>query len=438
MQTKVRLRVFGFVALSAVAGVGVAWCQAPAVHTAIAISAGRLFDPKSGAMLSNQVVLIQGDKIADVSPAERVKIPAGARLIDLSRATVLPGLIDGHVHLTDEVGNYQHQMMVALHSATQSLQAGFTTQVSQGTHGGGFADMELKRAIDTGLVRGPRILPAGPILAVTARSNAYFPLGFQPLIPTIDANGPEALRAAVRELAHYGVDHIKMRTTGDFYFKPGGGMVNAPLLTLEEMKAVVDEAHRLGLFVATHSYGRDGLKFAIETGVDDIQHALAADDADIKMLVQEHLPVTSTILDQRQYEPGDVQKWAPCSRWRLARLTWKKMLDSGVQLGFGSGAAPPPGRVYNTACNCSHGVQGEMFPIFVQWGATPLYVLRMATTVNAEILRIQDKVGTIETGKFADIIAVLGNPLQDISEMQRVKFVMKGGEVVRNDFVNPY
>jgi imidazolonepropionase-like amidohydrolase len=204
------------------------------------------------------------------------------------------------------------------------------------------------------------------------------------------------------------------------------------------MKAVVDEAHRLGLFVATHSYGGDGLKFAIEAGVDDIQHAIAADDADIKMILQKHLPVTSTILDQRQDEPGDLKQWAPYSRWRLAQITWKKMLDAGVQLGFGSGAAPPPGRVYNTACNCSHGVQGEMFPIFVQWGATPLYVLRMATTVNAEILRIQDKVGAIEKGKFADMIAVSGDPLQDISEMQRVKFVMKGGEVVRNDFVNPY
>jgi len=438
MHTKAPLRIIGLVVWGALAGVGAAWCQAPAARATFAIRAGRLFDPKTGTILANQVVLIQGDKIADVGPADRVQIPAGARVIDLSRATVLPGLIDGHVHFTDAAGNYQHQMMVAMHSATQSLEAGFTTQVSQGTHGGGFADVELKRAIDAGLVRGPRILPAGPILAVTARGNAYFPLDFQPLSPTLDANGPEALRAAVRELAHYGADHIKMHTTGDFYFKPNGEIFNAPLLTLEEMKAVVDEAHRLGLFVATHSYGGDGLKFAIEAGVDDIQHAIAADDADIKMILQKHLPVTSTILDQRQDEPGDLKQWAPYSRWRLAQITWKKMLDAGVQLGFGSGAAPPPGRVYNAACNCSHGVQGEMFPIFVQWGATPLYVLRMATTVNAEILRIQDKVGTIEKGKLADIIAVSGNPLQDISEMQRVKFVMKGGDVVRNDFVNPY
>jgi imidazolonepropionase-like amidohydrolase len=140
-------------------------------------------------------------------------------------------------------------------------------------------------------------------------------------------------------------------------------------------------------------------------------------------------------LDHRQDEPDDLAKWAPYSRWRLQEQTWKRMLAAGVILGFGSGAAPPPGRVYNLECNCSHGVQGEMFPIFVKWGASPVYVLRMATTVNAEILHLSDTVGTIEKGKFADIIAVSGDPLQDISEMQRVKFVMKGGDVVKSDLL---
>ncbi|MGB2890314.1 MAG: amidohydrolase family protein [Candidatus Acidiferrales bacterium] len=399
----------------------------------VAVRAGRMFDPKSGTNLTNQVVLINGDRITDVGPADRVKVPAGARVIDLSQATVLPGLIDGHVHFTDAAGGLQHQMMVALNTATQSLNAGFTTQVAMGSHGGGYADVELKRAIESGLVQGPRILPAGPLLAVTAPGNEFFPLEFKPLEPDLVADGPEALRAGVRQLAHYGVDHIKIHTTGRFYFKPNGEMVNQPLLTLEEMKAVVDEAHRLGLFVATHSYGGDGLKSAIEAGVDDIQHATALDDADIKALLQKNLPITTTILDHRQDEPGDLKQWAPYSRWRLVEQTWKKMLAAGVKLGFGSGAAPPPGRVFNSECNCSHGVQAEMFPIFLKWGATPLYTLRMATTVNAEIIHMQDRLGTIEKGRFADIIAVSGDPLQDITEMQRVKFVMKGGVVVRND-----
>lgn len=398
-----------------------------------AVRAGKLFDPKSGANLTNQVVLISGEKITDVGPADRIQIPASARVIDLSKATVLPGLIDGHVHLTDAQGNLQHQMMVALYSATADLKAGYTTVVAQGSHGGGYADVELKRAIESGLVQGPRILPAGPILNTTASGNAYYPLEFKPVEPDITANGPGALRAGVRELAHYGADHIKIHTTGRFSFNSKGEMSNVPLLTLEEMKAVVDEAHRQGMFVATHTYGGEGLRVAIEAGVDDIQHATAATDEEIKMFVQKGLPITTTILDHRQDEPGDLKQFGEYSRWRLVETTWKKMMVAGVKLGFGSGAAPPPGRVYNSECNCSHGVQSEMFPIFVKWGATPLYTLRMATTVNAEIVHIQDRVGSIEKGKFADLIAVSGDPLQDITEMQRVKFVMKGGAVIRND-----
>ncbi|PYR42939.1 MAG: Xaa-Pro dipeptidase [Acidobacteria bacterium] len=410
----------------------VVWAQAQTAQV-IAVRAGRVFDPRSGTNVTNQVVLITSERISDAGPADRVQIPAGARVIDLSQATVLPGLIDGHLHLTDAAGGLQHQMMVALYSATQSLNAGFTTQVVMGSHGGGYADVELRKAIESRLVRGPRLLVAGPVLDITTPGNDTFPLDFKPFRPNIVANGPEAMRAAVRELAHYGVDHIKMTTTGPFVFKPNGDMVNQALPSLEELKAAVDEAHRRGLFVATHSYGGDGLKWALEAGVDDIQHAVAADDADIKMFLQKNLPVTATILDMRQDEPGDLRRFAPHSRWRLMEQTWKKMLAAGVRLGFGSGAAPPPGRVFNQACNCSHGVQAEMFPIFVQWGATPVYTLRMATTVNAAIIRMQDSVGTIEKGKYADLIAVAGDPLQDITEMQRVTFVMKGGEVVRND-----
>src|SRR6202171_1892104 len=172
-----------------------------------AIRAGKMFDPKSGTNLTNQVVLITGDKITDVGPADRVKVPAGARIIDLSQATVLPGLIDGHVHLangTNAAGGLQYQMMVALHSATQSLKAGFTTQVAMGSHAGGYADVELKKAIERGLVQGPRIVTSGPILKITTPSNSSYPLGFTPFQPDIIRDGPEALRAGVRELAHYG------------------------------------------------------------------------------------------------------------------------------------------------------------------------------------------------------------------------------------------
>jgi imidazolonepropionase-like amidohydrolase len=434
MQRRSRLRI-AFGLLTVLFTATLLWSQAQAPDTT-AVRAGRLFDPKSGQMLTNQVVLIQGDKITQVGPTASVTVPTGARVIDLSRATVLPGLIDGHVHLTDAVGNLQHQMMVAYHWATASLNAGYTTQVAMGSHGGGFADVELKRAIESGLVMGPRIITAGPILNVTAAGNAYFPLDFTPLEPDITANGAGALRAGVRELAHYGAEHVKIHTTGKFYFDSKGQMFNVPLLTLDEMKAVVDEAHRQGMWVATHTYGGEGLRITIDAGVDNVQHATAATDDEIKMFVQKKMPITTTILDHRQDEPDDLKQFAPYSRWRLVEQTWKKMLAAGVVLGWGSGSAPPPGRVYNKECNCSHGVQGEMFPIFVKWGATPLYTLRMATTVNADIIHKSDTIGTIEKGKFADLIAVSGDPLQDITEMQRVKFVMKGGVVMRDDFAS--
>jgi imidazolonepropionase-like amidohydrolase len=295
----------------------------------------------------------------------------------------------------------------------------------------------LKRAIEQGLVQGPRLLPAGPILAITAPGNNPYPLDFKPLEPEIVKNGPEALRAGVRELAHYGADHVKIHTTGPFYFKRDGEMVNQALPSLEELTAVVDEAHRRGMFVASHTYGGDGLKWAIQAGVDDIQHAVAATDEDIRMILEKHLPITSTILDLRQDEPMDLKQWAPYSRYRLMQKTWKKMLQAGVTLGYGSGATPVSngqGRIFNAACNCSHGVQSEMFPIFVEWGANPLYVLRMATSVNARIIGWQDRIGSIEKGKFADLVATSGDPLENIAEMQRVRFVMKGGAVVRNEF----
>ena len=410
------ITIVGLTILLGVARLPRVWSQAAQGSPVVAVRAGRMFDPKSGTNLSDQVVLIRGDRITDVGPAARIQIPANAKVIDLSKATVLPGLIDGHVHLTDGKGDQRQQ---AIHSATESLKAGYTTLVTQGSHGGNFTDVDLKKEIDRGLIQGPRLLPAGPILGAE-----------------LPAKGPDAFRAGMRELSQHGTDHAKITTTGMFSFKADGEMVNEPVATLDELKAAVDEAHKHGMFVATHSYGGPGLKWAIEAGVDDIQHALSAADPDIKALKEKKLPVTATILDLRQDEPGDLKKFAPYSKWRLAPQTWKKMMAAGIQLGYGSGATPVTngqGRIFNTACQCSHGVQSEMFPIFVQWGATPVYALRMATTVNANIVHKQDSLGTIEKGKFADLIAVVGDPLKDITEMQRVKFVMKGGEIVKNE-----
>src|SRR2546427_7058646 len=258
------------------------WSQTPQGQQVVAVRAGRMFDPKSGTNIPDQVVLIRGDRITEVGAASRVQIPAGAKVIDLSKATVLPGLIDGHVHLTDGKGDQRQQ---AIHSATESLKAGYTTLVTQGSHGGNYADTDLKKEIDSGRVQGPRLMPAGPILGAE-----------------LQAKGADAFRAGMRELSQHGADHAKITTTGMFSFKPDGEMVNEPVATLDELKAAVDEAHKQGMFVGTHSYAGPGLKWAIEAGVDDIQHALSADDADIKTVKKKKPSLTAANLDFRQDE----------------------------------------------------------------------------------------------------------------------------------------
>jgi len=394
---------------------GAAFSQSAQAQT-VAIRAGRLFDPKSGTDLQNQVIVVSGDRITDVGPASTVKIPAGARVIDLSFATVLPGLIDGHVHLTDGKGDQMAEAQKATHD---SLNAGFTTLVAQGSHGGGYTDVELQKQIDGGKVVGPRLITAGPIVG-----------------QELAAKGAEQFRKALDELHAHGAMHAKIVPNTTYSWDKQGKMSNTNVVSLEELKAAVEEAHKNGMFVATHSYGGPGLKYAIEAGVDDIQHGTAADDDDIKALVAKHLPVTSTILDLRQDEPADLVKSAPFSKFREMQKTWVKMMKAGVTLGFGSGATPVTngaGRIFDTACQCSHGVQAEHLVVLTQWGATPAYVLKMATSVNAAILHRDKDLGSVDKGKLADIIATDGDPLQDITEIQNVKFVMKGGRVIKNE-----
>lgn len=209
------------------------WAQTSQVT---AVRAGRLFDAKSGINLTNQVVLIAGGRIAEAGPAGVVPVPAGARVIDLSQATVLPGLIDAHVHTMGGSSGLQYQMMLGLANAQKDLNAGFTTIVDLGSHGGGYGPVELRKAIDAGIVQGPRMQVSGPVLSITSPGSASFPLEFKPPEPNLVANGPEGMRAAVRELAHYGVNWVKLTTTGSFIFKPNGEMVNQALPSLEEIK----------------------------------------------------------------------------------------------------------------------------------------------------------------------------------------------------------
>jgi imidazolonepropionase-like amidohydrolase len=432
----------------AVAALPPAWvlplpAQPQAAET-VAVRAGRMFDPRSGTVRTNQVIVIRGDRIADVGP--NVLIPASARVIDLSRATVLPGLIDTHLHVMD--GNpltapggpgiapgttgaaapaslgLQYRELVALVNAQRDLAAGFTTVVDLMTHGGWYGTVDLRNAIENGLVQGPRMQVAGPGIVATNKANVTFSLLNGAPIANLGAqlaNGADAVRAAVREQAHYGVDWIKIYSTQEFHFAPNGTMVNTPTFTLEETQAIVNEAHRQGLKVACHAYGGEGLHNCIEAGVDVPTHGVDLDEASLKMLLQKNLPLTSTLFDLSIDDAQEMRRWNN-SRWRMMEKSWKKAFAAGVKQPFGSGAGPFP-----------HGTQGDMFAYFVKWGMTPIQSLQTALTVGAETIGWQDRVGTIEKGRFADLVAVNGDPLADITEMSRITFVMKGGRIVRND-----
>jgi imidazolonepropionase-like amidohydrolase len=425
----------------------------------VAIRAGRMFDPRTGTNLANQVILIQGDRIADVGSADRVKIPSGARVIDLSGATVLPGLIDRHVHLMqDPEPNEARALIIGQHYALADLYAGFTT-VQDMNSPYTYATVELRDAINKGMIVGPRMQVTGP--GLTPRGATYYAAPSDPGTfglrtgvaawqNTGDVNSPWLARAAVREHSHYGTDWIKIYETEDYEgggypepagagaFKPDGTMINVPSLTLEENQAIVDEAHRRGLKVACHAYGGEGLRNCLQAGVDMPLHVIVGisgapglDDETVRLLKQplangKQREVNQTLWDlMGPLEDSDLKtSHGKATRFRLTEPSFKKLEAAGVKEVFGSGAY-----------TVGHGVQAMQFPIYVKWGVSPAKALQMATSDAADGLNFDlgKDVGFIEKGRFADIVAVSGNPLEDITELQRVRFVMKGGVVFRNE-----
>lgn len=439
------------IGIGILAAASVVWSQAQSPQV-VAIRAGRLFDPKSDRLLTNQVVIIRGERIVQVEPEGSAQIPPEAKVIDLSRATVLPGLIDTHVHVFSDPSDYtrnipgallpeslQYRELVAMVNAQKDLSAGFTTICDLAAHGGAYGTSDLRDAINRGLVSGPRMQAAGPGIQATAgygfdagghgvqniqRPDAS-PYPPNMVLPDdmLVVDSPSEGRKAVREQFMYGVDWIKIYSTWQYYFKPDGSMVNIPTFTLDEVKAIVDEAHRKGLKVACHAYGGEGLHNCIEAGVDAQQHAVDLDDDSVRMLLAKNIPLVPTLFDLEVGDKADLEfSGGVNSRWRQQEKSFKKALAGGVTIGFGSGAGP-----------FAHGTQGNQLVYFVRWGMTPLQALRSATTTAAHILGWEDRIGSIEAGKFADIIAVSGDPLADISQMQHVTFVMKGGQVVRNN-----
>ncbi len=410
------------------------WSQAAPV---IAIRAGRLFDSNSGQELVRQVVIVQGERISEAGPEDQIKIPQGARVIDLSQATVLPGLIDGHSHIYDSLSNGQRVTttneawtLLALKEAQTDLRAGFTTMRDCGTHGEGYGDVDVRDAINRGLFDGPRLQVSTRGIGAGGSSTIGMP-GIELTAGNLGIHGADEGRQAVREQIHYGADWIKVFPVGGYSFGPSGEIFFDPTFTLDELKAIVDEAHRHNRHVAAHAYGGEGLRNAILAGVDTIEHGQGLDDSMVEMMVQKGI----------YYDPTGVRYSLPSIEESDHRNTGGKysivpifeknaraaFAHKGLKVMFGSGV---DGEAY------AHGTQGRDFEWLVQHGMTPAAAIQSATLVDSQVLGWQDRIGSLEKGKYADIIAVSGDPLQDITELQRVKFVMKGGKVIKNDLAD--
>lgn len=413
-----------------------AWCwpQAAGPKTVV-IHAGRLLDVKTGRMFIQQAIVIEGDKIVSVHTYDLT--PNAEPFIDLTHAVVLPGLIDAHTHITfnpnfgySRLGiSVPREALIGAHNAKTTLEAGFTTMRNVGASG--YADVALRDAINAGDVPGPRMLVSGPALSITGGhcDNNLLPFDYHATNSGV-ADGVEAVQHKTREIIKYGADLIKVCATGGVLSK--GDNPQHSQYTLEEMKAIVADAHRLGRKVAAHAHGAQGILWASMAGADSIEHASYVDDAAIAEMKKNgtYLVPTLYLMDwffdnaERIGTPPDLiakgREVMPAARKNVARA-----FAAGVKIGFGTDAAVYP-----------HGMNAHEFAVYVKMGMTPLQAIQTATINDADLLGWSDKVGTIEPGKFADIIAVDGDPLTDVTTLERVKFVMKGGEVVRNGYAS--
>lgn len=410
---------------------GVELC--PPAPRQMAIRAGHLFDSKNGQMLSDQVVVLLGERIVEVGPAAQVKIPSGAEVIDLSRSTVLPGLIDGHTHMFNPRkpnGTTEDYMLIAVQNVQASLRAGFTAARDMTTHGNGYGDIAIRNAINEGRIDGPRY-------QVSTRGIVWGdkpPDPSKPDDPLASAviRSAEEGRAAVRDQIGHGADWIKLYPAGAYSFTPAGEAQYVVTYPLPVLQAIIDETHRLGKKAACHVYGGEGQKNAIVAGCDTIEHAFGLDQQQADMIVAKGLYYDPTL--QRYIEPylDDNDARNTGGKYRIIPIfehaVQMAAATKGLKMMMGSGC---DGETY------VHGTQALDFVALVKYGGlTPVRAIQAATTINAEVFGWQDQIGSIDKGKYADIIAVSGDPLADITEMQRVKFVMKGGKVIKNELAD--
>ncbi len=399
----------------------------------VAIRAGRLIDGKGGTPVTNALILIEGDRIVSVTTGGAP--PAGVEVIDLSRATVLPGLIDTHTHILLQgditAAEYDEQLLkqsipyravLAARNARLALDHGFTTMRDLETEGAMYADVDVKTAIERGEVAGSRMIVATRAMAPTGMYplNGYsWELDVPHGVQMVD--GVEGARLAVREQVAHGADWIKYYSDRAYYFAPDGVLHSRVNFTDEEAKAIVDESHRLGRRVAAHCIGSDGAAAALRAGVDTIEHGDGLTDELMDQMVAKGVYWVPTIMVGAHVAPGRGGNWPRMVE--VERAAFGKGVRKGVKIAFGTDA----GGFAWTGLN-----QAREFKYYVEYGMTPMAAIRTATAVAAELLGWQDRIGTVEAGKLADVIAVAGDPLADIAEMEKVQFVMKAGVVYKS------
>jgi len=400
----------------------------------IAIRAGHLIDGKTDQAVANALILIEGNKIVSVTPGGSP--PAGAEVIDLSRATVLPGFIDAHTHILLQgdvtAADYDEQLLkqsipyraiLAARNAHIALSHGFTAMRDLETEGAMYADVDVKTAINRGEVPGPRMFVATRAMAPT---GAYPLLGYSweldmpHGVQVVD--GVENARVAVRTQIMYGADWIKYYSDHGYFYGPDGVLHSHVNFRPDEARAIVEEAHRLGHRVAAHAIGSDGIAAALDAGVDTIEHGDGLTDELIDRLVARNVFWVPTVTVGVYVSEGRSGNWPKMVE--TERIAFGKALRKGVKIVFGTDA----GGFRWTGLN-----QAREFHYYVEYGMTPMQAIRTATTTAADLLGWSDRIGSIEAGKFADIVAVSGDPLSDVTELERVKFVMKDGVVYRND-----
>jgi imidazolonepropionase-like amidohydrolase len=394
----------------------------------VAIRAGQLFDSKSGQMESRQVILLKDDRITEVGPESQVRIPAGAQVIDLSQATVLPGLIDAHTHMFNPPKpgmSRETSTLIAIQNLQADLYAGFTAARDMSSHGNGYGDVDIRKAVDAGRINGPRFRVSGRGI-VWGAAPATAPAN--PLASIVVRSVEEA-RAAVREHVEHGVDWIKLFPGGAYSFAANGEPQYVTTYPLPVLEALIDEAHRLGHKTGCHVFGGEGLKNVITAGCDTVEHAYGLVQEQADAMVAKGLFYDPTLVRYTEPYMDDNDSKNTGGKYRMIPIFENAVAMAGktkglkVMVGSGVDGATFP-----------HGTQALEIESFVkQAHMTPARAIQSATIVNAEALGWKDEIGSIEKGKYADLVAVSGDPLSDIAELQRIKFVMKGGKIIRNE-----